>query len=226
MAMLRIKNGILFVEECLEKISRFCDEIIICDNGSTDGTLEIYKKFPKIKEIIKTEGYNEGRDKILLHNMCLLRKPNWILWIDVDEIFEDTINRQEIEEELNTAKFRGCDSLFFDRYHFWMDKKYYRVDERWQPRYDRCIFKNEPSKYFINSIAHNGIVQGINSHETIHLSKFKLKHYGHITTKLNKQKQDKYREVDNPNNANWTGRTYNHMNENKPEIQLKKWVGK
>jgi len=40
-AMLRVKDGILFAEQWLARTSELVDEIVAVDNGSTDGTYEI-----------------------------------------------------------------------------------------------------------------------------------------------------------------------------------------
>ena len=65
-AILRIKNGLPFVEECLSKLSELVDEIIVLDNGSTNSTLDIYKKFKKIVTILFTKNYHESRDQNML----------------------------------------------------------------------------------------------------------------------------------------------------------------
>ena len=49
--IMHVKDAIRTIEECLEKLSSLVDEIIIVDNGSTDGTLETYKKFSKIAKL-------------------------------------------------------------------------------------------------------------------------------------------------------------------------------
>ncbi len=42
-AILRIKDQIATIDECMSKLSTIADEIVVVDNGSTDGTIERYK---------------------------------------------------------------------------------------------------------------------------------------------------------------------------------------
>jgi len=74
------KNEESRISTCLESLA-FCDEIIIVDNGSTDATLDIAKKFNvRIKQsnqIDFSKLRNEGKD---------MADGKWILYVDADEI--------------------------------------------------------------------------------------------------------------------------------------------
>src|SRR3989344_221633 len=102
-AILRIKNAISTVEECLGKLSSLVDEIVVVDNGSTDGTLEAYKKFPKIKELLHTEGFHQGRDQIMLLDAAKARGADWILLIDADEVFEKNVTRDVLDRYMHSS---------------------------------------------------------------------------------------------------------------------------
>ncbi len=205
-AMLRIKNEIETIDDCLSNLSPLVDEIVVLDNGSTDGTLEKYNQFKKVIKVIKTEGFDEGRDKILLLNEVKKRNPDWIIWIDGDEVFEKSFTRKEVE------KYMKCkhDRVAFRLCHFWLNKTHCRFDGRWflyslNPR-ARIMWRNIPSTYFDNLKIHNGLIQGINS--KILYSPFRVKHFGYINPVKIRTKYNLYTKVDQGKEVGY----YDHLN--------------
>ncbi|MFD3002766.1 glycosyltransferase family 2 protein [Pontibacter toksunensis] len=84
-----VKNEAWILERFLQVCSFFADHIIIADQLSTDGSLEIYKKYSKVK-VIKNEKrvYNENERQLLLISTArrLYGLGNILLAIDADEI--------------------------------------------------------------------------------------------------------------------------------------------
>lgn len=75
------KDSARLMREVLGALQSF-DEIILLDNGSTDGTMEIAREFPNVK-IHRTEFKGNGP----LHNEATgLARNNWILALDSDEV--------------------------------------------------------------------------------------------------------------------------------------------
>jgi glycosyltransferase involved in cell wall biosynthesis len=192
-AMLRVKNQILTINDCLTKLSDIVDEIVIVDNSSTDGTLQEYKKFPKIVTVKKTKRFHEGRDKILAHDLAKKRNPDWIIWVDGDEIFESNTTRDDFLKYLNNPKIN---LVKFRMYNFWFSKKRFRVDGFWQ-RYNsqpqRQMWRNTSNAYFRNLKFHNGGIMGIKS-GTI-TSHIRIKHYGFIHKKQIRTKYKTYNKL-------------------------------
>ena len=100
--MLQVKDGIHFVKDWLKRTEILVDEIVVVDNGSTDGTLEILEKSPKVVHIEHTEGFYEGMDKIIFYERAEVRNSDWILSIDVDKIFEDRLTRKKLEKMISS----------------------------------------------------------------------------------------------------------------------------
>lgn len=94
------KNSQKYLKECLEELKMF-DEIIVLDNGSSDGTLKIAKDYPNVK-IIEHPFIGFGP----LKNLAVKHaRHNWIFSIDSDEIAKpeliEEIKRIDPKEILN-----------------------------------------------------------------------------------------------------------------------------
>ncbi len=191
--ILRIKDQIKVIDECLSKLSDIVDELIIIDNGSTDGTLEAYKKYPKIKKILHTIGYDEGRDKIMLLEEAKKNNPDWIIWIDGDEIFEKHFSRDVVERYMNSK----CNRITFRMCNFWLSKDQCRYDDQYylynlHPQ--RSMWRNAPNAYFRNKKLHNGDIMGVVGKTFI--SPYRLKHYGYVDRAEMQMKLERYLEND------------------------------
>jgi glycosyltransferase involved in cell wall biosynthesis len=86
-------------------------EILVYDNGSTDGTQEILKKMG----VTVLEGPWMGFAKTRKALWKLARQP-WILWLDADEIFhEDTIRALSIVGSMNgVGGYSVCRQVVFE----------------------------------------------------------------------------------------------------------------
>lgn len=92
------KNEEKMIKTCLESI-KWADEIIIADNGSTDKTLEIVKKYTK--KIIEYE----GSDFAALRNQAVAEaKGDWLLYVDADERVLTSLRDEILEVVKETDK--------------------------------------------------------------------------------------------------------------------------
>jgi len=98
-AVLIVKNENKVLERCLESVKE-ADEIIICDTGSTDGTIKIAKKYTdKIFTDYKWDDHfanarNHAKSKAT---------GDWILSIDADEFLEEDGIRK-VKEVISKTK--------------------------------------------------------------------------------------------------------------------------
>lgn len=190
--LLRVKDGMLFADEWLRCFEKLADEIVVLDNGSTDGTYEVLKAHPKVVDITQTEGYNEGRDKNLLYAMARKRRPDWCLWLDVDEIFEPQLTRADLDRLMNrrfVARYGFRRFHFIDREHFAGSGEYFF----YTTIHDRVMWRESPTGYFENRILDSPNVKGIRG---IKLNtNFRLKHLGYISKELVDKKKEIYLDV-------------------------------
>ncbi len=204
-AIFRIKNEIRVIEECLTRTSEIVDEIIVLDNGSTDGTQNVYKNFNKISKVIFTKGFNEGRDKIILLEEVKKSNSDWVLWLDGDEIFEKNLTRNRLNSYMLQNRY---DRISFRLYHFWLSKKFFRIDGKFflytlHPQVR--MWRNLKGSFFNNRTIHNGSIDGISG--PILNSHYRIKHYGYIDIKKVAEKYNRYINLDK-----YGDRTYEHIN--------------
>ena len=83
------KDSQQYLEEVLTALYAF-DEVLVCDTGSTDGTLDIARQFPNVLvHRLKFNGFGPA------HNHASnLAKNDWILSIDSDEIVTEELARE------------------------------------------------------------------------------------------------------------------------------------
>lgn len=80
-ALIITKNEAHCIAQCLESVA-FCDEIILVDSGSTDGTVELAKKFGcKVSIAADWPGFGLQKQRALD-----LATYEWILSVDSDEV--------------------------------------------------------------------------------------------------------------------------------------------
>lgn len=93
-----VKNEIWILKKFLESASLWADYIIIADQGSTDGSLEIAKIFPKVILIEnKNKSYSESeRQKMLIDEARKIKGDNILIALDADEVLTaNSINNSE-----------------------------------------------------------------------------------------------------------------------------------
>ena len=86
-----VYNGMPFVNKCLENLcgQTFTDiEIILIDDGSTDGSDDVCKHFQRIDD--RVSFLSNGHHGVSNARNCGLQraKGNWILFIDCDDVYD------------------------------------------------------------------------------------------------------------------------------------------
>lgn len=106
------KNSRQYLETVLNSVQDFA-EVIIYDNGSTDDTLEIAKKFKNVKIIIgKFEGFGPTHNIASSH-----AKHEWVLSLDSDEIVTD-----EMSLEIKSLQLDENSVYSFSRHNYFNNK--------------------------------------------------------------------------------------------------------
>ncbi len=85
-AVILVKNGERYLAECLKSLSVF-SEVVVLNNQSTDGTVEIANGFPNVK-IYNSDFLGFGKMKNLAASYA---SHDWVFIIDSDEIATDLL---------------------------------------------------------------------------------------------------------------------------------------
>ena len=215
-AVYRIKNEERWIKKSLESVLNVCSEAVILDDGSTDNTLSICKKFPEVVDIHHQEGlpFDETRDRNKLLKMALKRKPDIILSLDGDEILMPS-SKEILSEELDV--FYSEKKIFeFQFLYVWDQFNKIRYDglygKTWQPRLFR-VDKNQKglriNKTQYGGNAHCGQVpDNIKGFNNIVRSHVKILHYGNFDDNIRQNKFKLCNQLD-PNSVEQDG--YIHM---------------
>ncbi len=80
-----VRNEEEVLEECLQEVSRFADEIVIVDTGSTDSTKEIAGRFTdKVYDFEWCDDFAAARNASYSYATC-----EYIMWLDADDRISD-----------------------------------------------------------------------------------------------------------------------------------------
>ncbi|MCV0399547.1 MAG: glycosyltransferase [Nitrosarchaeum sp.] len=130
------------LERCLKHLSRFCDDIVFCDDSSTDNSLEIATKYTKHIIVMPDEFKKELYHKQKLLELALSLNPDWIVSLDPDEIFDRDGESGGIRKLCYYGDQHDIDSFSFLYYNLWKDTKNFRTDELWLKNWQPKLWKN------------------------------------------------------------------------------------
>ena len=105
-AALIVKNEEHQIEECLQCLKCFVDEIVVLDGGSTDNTVEIARRFTG-KVFINTHWKGYGIQRQRAQHFV---ESDWILWVDADERVDPQL-AEEIQSQIEKNPIRTVFSI-------------------------------------------------------------------------------------------------------------------
>ena len=157
----------------------FVDELIVVDSFSTDQTVAIIKKYPKVTLVQNTfENYTAQR------NLALdLAKYPWILFLDADERITPKLKAEILETVKNPT---ASEAYFFVRKFMFQDKELHFSG--WQTDKNIRLFKKDKARYIVGRLVHEQLkVEGRTS-----VLKHKLIHYSYLDYSTYKSKMVNY----------------------------------
>ena len=87
---MRIKNESPYIYEVLSRALRLCRRVLVFDDHSTDDTVAICESFGDAVTVFRSpfQGLDEARDKNFLLEKISPQNPDFVFWIDGDEVLE------------------------------------------------------------------------------------------------------------------------------------------
>lgn len=125
------KNAAGVIGETIKSFAGLTDDVLIYDNGSTDGTQEIVKRNGAKLIEGSWEGFGKTKNKA-----NALAKNDWILSLDADEAIDDELKRSlldlDLSNEMTVYEFRFKNFLGnkWLRFGEWGNDKHIRLFNR------------------------------------------------------------------------------------------------
>lgn len=147
-ALILAKNEQEMIGDCLSQLD-FVDEIIVLDQGSSDRTVEIAKKYTQ--KILKTEidSFAQNRQILSAH-----AKGKWLLYIDADERLSEE-SKKEIKEATKQDKYRA---FYFPRKNIILGK--WLRHGGWSPDYVPKLFRKDSLRGWQGEVHESPQVKG------------------------------------------------------------------
>jgi len=122
--MLAVFNNEDFIEEVIEHCLSQGLELVILDDGSTDGTYEICKKYSNRNDVellqVKHDEWEHTTIFKILYDMALLKSPDWVIRPDSDEILESGMNGMPLKDAIIKIDSEGYNIIQFDWFEFFI----------------------------------------------------------------------------------------------------------
>jgi len=148
---LLVYNEMKYIRQVVDNLLSFCDELVIIDGGSTDGTTEYILSLqdPRIKLYVWPQDtpYSKGWREADRRTLAMrLSEGDYIFRLDADELMDDRIT--DVIANLVDKKTIGA----FPGYHFFGDFSTIRLntsdDKVWYPNPRICLFPNDPHFFY------------------------------------------------------------------------------
>lgn len=110
------------IEEVINHLLSQEIELVVLDNGSSDDTYEICKKFLGkgllLLSQFKTPTLQLHPRLRMLYDMALTQKPDWVIRSDSDEFLESGIENLTLKKAISQADAEGYNLIQFEQFDF------------------------------------------------------------------------------------------------------------
>lgn len=161
-AVIIAKNEAEMIANCIETV-RWCQEVLVVNNGSDDDTAQIAEAAGARVVAIKTDSFAQLRTQALKYI-----KTNWVFYLDADERVTPTLAR-EMQVHIETGSGQA---LELNRQNIYYGTEFQHGG--WQPDYVTRVFEVSSLKEWQGDIHESPVYQGTAS--TLHTPLVHLSH--------------------------------------------------
>lgn len=133
-ALLPVKNDGWFVENSIRSLSHWADHVIVFDEASTDGSVEIYDRVGSLANVVivkdrpKFSFTTSALRNYMLDCARSFDGKNLIMELHADEVMSAEILSADVRDKLKNI-LRPKDALMLDWITLWKSPEYYRSDK-------------------------------------------------------------------------------------------------
>jgi len=122
--MIPVYNEAEVISEVIDNLLSQQIELVVLDNGSTDGSYEICKNYADNGRIelhqLRIDKFDWPLILRMLYDMALKKNPDWVLRCDQDELLESGIKNLNLREAITKEDQKGFNLIQFDIFEFFM----------------------------------------------------------------------------------------------------------
>lgn len=164
------------IRPCLESV-KWADEVVVCDSGSTDKTLEVCREYTDRAYVDEWQGF--GAQK----NLCLDRASHpWVLSLDADERVTPPL-RAAIERVLEDEG--ALDGYYIPRKNFFLGHWIRHCG--WYPDYVLRLFRREKGGF-----TERAVHETVKVHGKVGYLEEPLEHYTYRSISDYLERMDRY----------------------------------
>lgn len=138
------------IKRCLDNLTKICDVVCVYDDASTDNTVKICKEYTQ--HIIvgeKNIGFpNKPQKNILMKYIIKRINPDWVYWIDADEITDRVGTNGGIRELCEEGDVENIDAFEFHEINLYLSGAWRRTDRLYDAGWFCRLWRNDGNLRF------------------------------------------------------------------------------
>jgi len=170
-----VKEGEKTIQSTLDALSQFSD-VVVYDNGSTDNTIEIVKKYRNVN-LVQGDFLGFGMTK---NKAATYSKHDWVLSLDADEVLSQELLVNLLKTELD----KNC-VYVISRENYYQKKS---VKYCWGNDKIVRLYNKQQTKFNDNILHESVVTQGLNQQKLTGV----MRHYPYTDVSGFLQKTDSY----------------------------------